>query len=1114
MKIQNQRNDEKYKLFKQDILDEKVLKSKIKEFCYTEYDELLQKILILDEVTFFLEFEQNVNKQIEVLYTDKALTNKIIMNLVSLYKKSIHKNYYLSDYKINSKAWSDYQANLDAIKNLNPRLAKKNTECFSYLNKYFEHCSACNNKDAIHSCGEKLLEVYNENESKDSKKQTNLLFVICVGCKTVFTRDCILLYCNACNLNYYSRAMFAKEMNEEYLYSSWEKYHCNTIVKDPMKCIKCQNVFYYSKKRNNLLCKSCKFETKPNNISWQCIVCKADFKSGAKNFCFAEFKIVRDSIKKSLIEKVKSIPDSVPCCNLNVDITEFIHKKECNGILLDGELNGEKIIVCEKCKAMNFYDKFIWTCPTCFKKFRQKASNEITSEKGARSVSTNVNLPISAVSTPIVNESKKYSSNFSSNKPRSISINNINCIGGAKNIEEVEIEKNLSKKFDFDNINLNSKNDSEKNSSTNLPQSQNPSQINLSNLNIQLNLPSKDFSSPVKQRNSIMNSSRNQTSSEKNFALGAFKKTKNLMDILEERKMEKGIFHSRNISYHVNSDKDMHNNTVNDLAQIKNYNIKNYEQDEKKEENKGSQYNIRDKKFSESISPVKSKKDNMNHSNSVFQINPLKKETSGIVNYANNPSLEENKELLPHESILEESTELDSSDGLKSKNLNCILKKENEVNHQNQNIVKKPPLPDSQRKVSKDFEKDERKKSKETKESKESKEINSFRKKNSDSFANEQQKGIKEDSSNLKIVNKPPITPSINKEVKKIEVDNNKNENKKVIKQELKQKQEKQEKEKKPEVPSTTSPNLKNKQVQQTQPQPKKESVDFDININEYKIIQQIGEGTYGKIYKVINKQGKKFAMKKIICHDKTELRLTKTEFQIVMKNQHENILKIEGMSEKILDETTFALYILLELADNDWENEVSKRAKTLKFYKESELMDILRQLVSCLAFLQKNKISHRDIKPQNILVFKSTLFKLGDFGEAKETNIKTSGTLRGTELYMSPILFEKLREENMINPNSTAPKSVKHNLYKSDMFSLGYCMIYAATLTFDSIGSLREVYEIRDIEKILKNWFRKRYSDKFIKIVLRMIELDETKRFDFLELEEILNKEIESNKK
>ena len=112
--------------------------------------------------------------------------------------------------------------------------------------------------------------------------------------------------------------------------------------------------------------------------------------------------------------------------------------------------------------------------------------------------------------------------------------------------------------------------------------------------------------------------------------------------------------------------------------------------------------------------------------------------------------------------------------------------------------------------------------------------------------------------------------------------------------------------------------------------------------------------------------------------------------------------MKIYGICVNILDSTTFALYVLMELALGDWNDEIKKHLNVRKNYKEEDLINILKQLVNSLLFMQENmKIAHRDIKPQNILVFKNKLYKVADFGEAKEAKIaKQLNTLRGTELY------------------------------------------------------------------------------------------------------------------
>ena len=191
-----------------------------------------------------------------------------------------------------------------------------------------------------------------------------------------------------------------------------------------------------------------------------------------------------------------------------------------------------------------------------------------------------------------------------------------------------------------------------------------------------------------------------------------------------------------------------------------------------------------------------------------------------------------------------------------------------------------------------------------------------------------------------------------------------------------------------------------------------------------------------------------------------------------------------------------------MELALSDWEKEILKRNKEKNYYKEIELINILKKLVIAFTQLQKSNVSHRDIKPQNILVCKNGL-KIADFGEAKKMINKNDNTIkqtiRGTELYMSPILFRELRNKRMIN------KYTKHNTYKSDVFSLGYCILLASSLNFQLIYGIRELNNMQCIKNIVLRKIGKRYSNGFWNVLFSMIEIEEKNRPDFIELEQIV---------
>jgi serine/threonine protein kinase len=194
-----------------------------------------------------------------------------------------------------------------------------------------------------------------------------------------------------------------------------------------------------------------------------------------------------------------------------------------------------------------------------------------------------------------------------------------------------------------------------------------------------------------------------------------------------------------------------------------------------------------------------------------------------------------------------------------------------------------------------------------------------------------------------------------------------------------------------------------------------------------------------------------------------------------------------------------------MELAETYWEKNIIERSKKLLYYTEEELINIIRSLVYSFNILQKEKISHRDIKPQNILICKNNIFKIADFGEAKvlKANNKNTDmqTIRGTELFMSPILFKGMRLRRL--------KSIEHNIYKSDVFSLGFCLVFAASLTFNCLYDIREIYNMKLIEDNLRKYFNGRYSEKFIQLVLCMLEIEENDRMDFIELNKYILKEF-----
>ena len=276
-----------------------------------------------------------------------------------------------------------------------------------------------------------------------------------------------------------------------------------------------------------------------------------------------------------------------------------------------------------------------------------------------------------------------------------------------------------------------------------------------------------------------------------------------------------------------------------------------------------------------------------------------------------------------------------------------------------------------------------------------------------------------------------------------------------------------------------------------------------EIEPNEYQILEKIGSGSFGKIYKVIWEQNnKKYAMKIMKLKKEKDFENYKNKLNILInfikKTKSKNVVKVFGTLYEQINQI-YKCYVLMELAQSDWEVEIKYRSRHKLYYSESDLMNIIKQLIKSYSLLQKNNITHRDVKPQNILIVNGS-YKICDFGEAMVTHGKNGfihQPIRGSELYMSPILFDALNHHK---------RDIIHNTYKSDVFSLGMCLLFAATLTFQSLYDVREVKNMKVIENIINNYLFANYSRNIISILIEMLQIEEKKRPDFITLETMFN--------
>eukprot|EP01083_Nonionella_stella_P000595 1681_1 len=174
--------------------------------------------------------------------------------------------------------------------------------------------------------------------------------------------------------------------------------------------------------------------------------------------------------------------------------------------------------------------------------------------------------------------------------------------------------------------------------------------------------------------------------------------------------------------------------------------------------------------------------------------------------------------------------------------------------------------------------------------------------------------------------------------------------------------------------------------------------------MENYVVSSVIGEGTFGKVYKARRKYtGRVVALKFIVKRGKSDgdLANLRSEIQILSQLNHPNIIRLLDWFEttsEICVVTEFATGELFEILEGD---------RTLP---EDVVRTIAVQLVQALKYLHSNRVIHRDMKPQNILITSDGSVKLCDFGFARSMSYNTVvlHSIKGTPLYMSPELVQE----------------------------------------------------------------------------------------------------------
>jgi len=184
------------------------------------------------------------------------------------------------------------------------------------------------------------------------------------------------------------------------------------------------------------------------------------------------------------------------------------------------------------------------------------------------------------------------------------------------------------------------------------------------------------------------------------------------------------------------------------------------------------------------------------------------------------------------------------------------------------------------------------------------------------------------------------------------------------------------------------------------------ESADGQVTeVAGYRLAERIGSGGMGDVYKAYNASLNRVAAVKIL-HQVAFADRFKNEAYIQSSINHPNIARLYEYA-KSGDKDC----IVMEYVEGESLDAVLHRKR--KFSSE-ETENILRQIVSALAYLHKKDIMHRDIKPQNFKIQSDGTVKMLDFGIAKHKytpKFTQLGFVVGTMEYLAPEQFEQKEE-------------------------------------------------------------------------------------------------------
>jgi serine/threonine protein kinase/tetratricopeptide (TPR) repeat protein len=247
-----------------------------------------------------------------------------------------------------------------------------------------------------------------------------------------------------------------------------------------------------------------------------------------------------------------------------------------------------------------------------------------------------------------------------------------------------------------------------------------------------------------------------------------------------------------------------------------------------------------------------------------------------------------------------------------------------------------------------------------------------------------------------------------------------------------------------------------------------------------YQVIEELGHGGMGKVYKVFDTKIKeKVALKLIkpeVSSDRDTIERFNNEIRLARRIRHRNVC---GMFD--LGEAEGAHFITMEYVHGEDLKSMIRMSTGLTV---GTVLSVGKQVCDGLAEAHSLGVVHRDLKPQNIMIDKGGNAKIMDFGIARslrERGITGPSVMIGTPEYMSP----EQAEAKEVDP-------------RSDIYSFGIILYEMATGRVPFEGETALSIAMKQKGETPKNpkQFNPNIPDDLSGVILKCLEKDEAKRY------------------